>query len=72
MFPLKVTNERYALAKIDGLKSCEYLNTHHPDKADFISIMPCNLYGPKDNYHPERSHGFWHHLRSFMNRKKQE
>lgn len=54
--PLEITNEGYALAKISGLKLCEYLNVHHRDKADFISIMPCNLYGPGDNYHPEHSH----------------
>lgn len=53
---LEITNEGYAIAKISGLKLCEYLNTHHPDKADFISVMPCNLYGPGDNYHPEHSH----------------
>ncbi len=54
--PLEITNEGYALAKISGLKLCEYLNTHHPEKTDFISVMPCNLYGPGDNYHPEYSH----------------
>lgn len=54
--PLEITNEGYALAKISGLKLCEYLNTHHPDKTDYISVMPCNLYGPGDNYHPEHSH----------------
>ena len=54
--PLEITNEGYALAKISGLKLCEYLNTHHPDKTRFISFMPCNLYGPGDNYHPVHSH----------------
>lgn len=54
--PLEVTNEGYALAKINGLKLCEYLNLHHRNKADFISLMPCNLYGPGDNYHLEHSH----------------
>ena len=54
--PLEITNEGYAIAKIAGLKLGEYLNTHHRDKADFISVMPCNLYGPGDNYHPEHSH----------------
>ena len=51
---LEPTNEAYALAKISGLKYCEYLNrqcgTH------FISAMPTNLYGPNDNYHPRHSH----------------
>lgn len=51
---LEKTNEAYALAKISGLKYCEYLNTQYG--ADYISVMPCNLYGPNDNYHPEHSH----------------
>nr|WP_325300713.1 GDP-L-fucose synthase [uncultured Dysosmobacter sp.] len=67
--PLEVTNEGYALAKISGLKLCEYLNTHHPDRADFISVMPCNLYGPGDNYHPEHSHVIPALLRKFHEAK---
>lgn len=67
--PLEITNEGYALAKISGLKLCEYLNTHHRDKADFISIMPCNLYGPGDNYHPEHSHVVPGLLRKFHEAK---
>lgn len=51
---LESTNEAYALAKISGLKYCEYLD--HQYGADFISVMPTNLYGPNDNYHPEHSH----------------
>ena len=51
---LEKTNEAYALAKISGLKYCEYLNIQY--KTDFISLMPTNLYGPNDNYHPEHSH----------------
>ncbi len=51
---LEKTNEAYALAKISGLKYCEYLNTQYG--ADYISVMPCNLYGIGDNYHPEHSH----------------
>ena len=51
---LEPTNEAYALAKISGLKYCEYLNRQY--KTDFISVMPTNLYGPNDNYHPEHSH----------------
>lgn len=51
---LEKTNEAYALAKISGLKYCEYLNRQYG--ADFISVMPTNLYGPNDNYHPTRSH----------------
>ncbi len=51
---LEKTNEAYALAKISGLKYCEYLNTQYG--TDYISVMPCNLYGINDNYHPENSH----------------
>ena len=51
---LEKTNEGYALAKISGLKYCEYLNRQYG--TDFISVMPTNLYGPNDNYHPEHSH----------------
>lgn len=51
---LEETNEAYALAKISGLKYCEYLNRQYG--TDFISVMPTNLYGPNDNYHPEHSH----------------
>lgn len=52
--PLEKTNEAYALAKISGMKYCEFLNKQYG--TDFISVMPTNLYGPKDNYHPEHSH----------------
>lgn len=51
---LEETNEAYALAKISGLKYCEYLNRQYG--TDYISVMPTNLYGPNDNYHPEHSH----------------
>ncbi len=51
---LEQTNEAYALAKISGLKYCEYLNRQYG--TDFISVMPTNLYGKNDNYHPEHSH----------------
>lgn len=51
---LEQTNEAYALAKISGLKYCEYLNKQYG--TDYISVMPTNLYGPNDNYHPEHSH----------------
>ena len=51
---LEPTNEAYALAKISGLKYCEYLNRQY--NTDFISVMPTNLYGPNDNYHPTHSH----------------
>ena len=51
---LETTNEWYAIAKIAGLKLCEALRTQHG--FDAISLMPTNLYGPGDNYHPENSH----------------
>lgn len=51
---LEETNEAYALAKISGLRYCSYL--HRQYGADFISVMPTNLYGPNDNYHPMHSH----------------
>ncbi|MBR2122403.1 MAG: GDP-L-fucose synthase [Lachnospiraceae bacterium] len=52
--PLEETNEAYALAKISGLKYCAYLNEQYG--TDYISVMPTNLYGPGDNYHPTHSH----------------
>ncbi len=51
---LEKTNEAYALAKISGLKYCEFLNRQYG--TDYISVMPCNLYGLNDNYHPLNSH----------------
>jgi GDP-L-fucose synthase len=51
---LEPTNEAYAIAKIAGLKMCEYYRRQHG--ALFHSAMPCNLYGLGDNYHPENSH----------------
>ena len=51
---LEPTNEPYAIAKIAGIKLCESYNRQHG--CDFRSVMPTNLYGPGDNYHPENSH----------------
>lgn len=51
---LEVTNEAYALAKIAGLKLCQYYRAQYG--VLFHSAMPCNLYGPGDNYHKENSH----------------
>ncbi len=51
---LEETNEAYALAKISGLKYCEYLNRQYG--TSYISVMPTNLYGPNDNYHSVNSH----------------
>jgi GDP-L-fucose synthase len=52
--PLEPTNESYAIAKIAGVKMVE--TYRHQYGCDFISVMPTNLYGPGDNYHPEYSH----------------
>ncbi|MGY3693187.1 GDP-L-fucose synthase [Bradyrhizobium sp. USDA 3240] len=52
--PLEPTNEWYAIAKIAGLKICQAHRRQHGD--DFISVMPTNLYGRGDNYHPAHSH----------------
>lgn len=52
--PLEPTNEWYAVAKIAAIKLCQAYRKQHG--ADFISVMPTNLYGPGDNYHPENSH----------------
>jgi GDP-L-fucose synthase len=52
--PLEPTNQWYAIAKIAGIKLCEAYRLQHG--ADFISVMPTNLYGPGDNYHPQDSH----------------
>lgn len=52
--PLEPTNEWYAIAKIAGVKLCEALRIQHG--VDFISAMPCNLYGPHDNFDLETSH----------------
>ena len=51
---LEPTNEPYALAKIAGIKLCESYNRQHG--TDFRSVMPTNLYGPNDNFHPDNSH----------------
>jgi len=52
--PLEPTNEWYAIAKITGIKLCAALRNQHG--FDAISLMPTNLYGPGDNYHPTNSH----------------
>ena len=65
---LEKTNEAYALAKISGLKYCEYLNRQCG--TDYISVMPTNLYGPNDNYHPEHSHVMPALIRKFHEAKE--
>jgi GDP-L-fucose synthase len=58
MGKLEPTNEPYAIAKIAGIKMCESYNRQYGDShgVDYRSVMPTNLYGPGDNYHPENSH----------------
>jgi GDP-L-fucose synthase len=55
---LECTNEPYAIAKIAGIKLCESYNRQYGNShgIDYRSVMPTNLYGPGDNYHPENSH----------------
>ena len=56
--PLEPTNEPYAIAKIAGIKLCESYNRQYGQShgIDYRSVMPTNLYGPGDNYHPQNSH----------------
>ena len=61
---LEPTNEPYAIAKIAGIKMCESYNRQYG--TDFRSLMPTNLYGPGDNYHPENSHVIPALLRRFQ------
>ncbi len=61
---LESTNEPYAIAKIAGMKLCEALRIQYG--FDAISLMPTNLYGPNDNYHPENSHVMAALIRKFM------
>lgn len=65
--PLEKTNEAYALAKIVGLKLCQYYRQQYG--ALFHSAMPTNLYGPGDNYHPDHSHVIPGMLRRFHDAK---
>lgn len=64
---LEPTNEPYALAKIAGIKLCESYNRQYG--TDYRSVMPTNLYGPGDNYHPENSHVIPALLRRFHEAK---
>lgn len=65
---LEQTNEAYALAKISGLRYCTYLNRQYG--TDFISVMPTNLYGSNDNYHPTHSHVIPALIRRFYEAKE--
>ena len=62
---LEVTNEGYALAKIVGLKACEYLNKK--TNKYYFTLMPCNLYGPNDEFHATKSHFLPALIRKFHN-----
>ncbi|MCC0727053.1 GDP-L-fucose synthase [Clostridioides sp. ZZV14-6045] len=64
---LESTNEGYALAKITGLKMCEYYNKQYG--ANFVSLMPCNLYGENDNFSLESSHVIPSLIRKFHEAK---
>jgi GDP-L-fucose synthase len=66
--PLEPTNQWYAIAKIAGIKLIEAYRRQHG--ADFISVMPTNLYGPGDNYHPDHSHVPAALIRRFHEAKK--
>jgi GDP-L-fucose synthase len=67
--PLEPTNEPYAIAKIAGIKLCESYNRQYG--TDYRSVMPTNLYGPGDNYHPENSHVIPALIRRFHEAKAQ-
>lgn len=64
---LEPTNEPYAIAKIAGIKLCDAYRAQHG--CNFVSVMPTNLYGPNDNYHPENSHVLPAMLRKFHEAK---
>ncbi|MEP2987440.1 MAG: GDP-L-fucose synthase [Parasphingorhabdus sp.] len=68
---LESTNEPYAIAKIAGIKLCESYNRQYSQThgTDFRSVMPTNLYGPGDNYHPENSHVIPALIRRFFDAK---
>ena len=65
--PLESTNEPYAVAKIAGIKMCESYNRQYG--SDYRSVMPTNLYGPGDNYHPDNSHVIPALIQRFHNAK---
>ena len=65
---LEKTNEAYALAKIVGLKFCEFYNQQY--KTNFFTLMPCNLYGPYDNFHLKNSHFIPALIKKFIEAKR--
>lgn len=66
---LEPTNEWYAIAKIAGIQLCRALKTQHD--FDALSLMPTNLYGPGDNYHPQNSHVLPAMIKRFSDAKQQ-
>lgn len=74
MGKLEPTNEPYAIAKIAGIKLCESYNRQYGTShgIDYRSVMPTNLYGPGDNYHPENSHVIPALIRRFHEAKVQQ
>ena len=67
---LEKTNEAYALAKIVGLKVCEFYNQQY--KTNFFTLMPCNLYGPYDNFHLKNSHFIPALIKKFIEAKRRK
>jgi len=67
---LEKTNEAYALAKIIGLKVCEFYNQQY--KTNFFTLMPCNLYGPYDNFHLKNSHFIPALIKKFIEAKRKK
>ncbi len=68
--PLEKTNEAYALAKIIGLKICEFYNQQY--KTNYFTLMPCNLYGPYDNFDTNKSHFIPALIKKFVNAKRKK
>ena len=64
---LEKTNEAYALAKIVGLKACSFYNQQY--NTSYITLMPCNLYGPEDNFHSKNSHFIPALIKKFIDSK---
>ena len=67
---LEKTNEAYALAKIVGLKVCEFYNQQY--KTNYFTLMPCNLYGPYDNFHLKNSHFIPALIKKFIEAKRRK
>ena len=67
---LEKTNEAYALAKIIGVKVCEFYNQQY--KTNFFTLMPCNLYGPYDNFHLKNSHFIPALIKKFIEAKRKK